>query len=65
MLHFKDLPKRLSDLVKKKGWTQQDLHRRSGVAASQISEYLNSKNPRYPTLLTLSKLLEVNPASGT
>ena len=41
MQHFKDLPKRLSDLVKKKGWTQKDLHERSGVAASQISEYLN------------------------
>lgn len=63
MHHFKDLPKRLSALLKQKGWTQKDLHRHSGVAASQISEYLNSKNPRYPTLLILSKLLEALDAS--
>lgn len=63
MHHFKDLPRRLSALLKKKGWTQKDLHERSGVAASQISEYLNSRAPRYPTLLTLSKLLEALDAS--
>ena len=63
MHHFKDLPQRLSALLKQKGWTQKDLQRRSGVAASQISEYLNSKSPRYPTLLTLSKLLEALGAS--
>lgn len=63
MKHFDDLSDRLAALLDKKGWTQRDLHQHSGVAASQISDYLNPKKRSYPTLPTLSRLLEALGAS--
>ncbi len=56
MNHFKDLPGRLKALLMLKGISQRELHRRSGVSISRISEYVTGKGGP-PTLSTLSRIL--------
>ena len=47
----------LADMLRKSGWSQADVARKSGVAASQISAYLTGKK-RKPELETLWKLAD-------
>lgn len=56
MHHFDDLPQRLASLLERKNMTQRELHERSGVALSRISDYVNGKGSP-PTLPTLAKIL--------
>lgn len=57
MHHFEDLPQRLASLLERKKMTQKELHERSGVALSRISDYVNGKGSP-PTLPTLARILE-------
>lgn len=62
MNHFKDLPARLQALLERKGISQRELHKRSGVSTSRINEYVNGKGSP-PTLPTLNRLLDALGAS--
>lgn len=52
-----DIGERIKNLMKEKGWNQNDLAENSGVSITQINRLINGVG--YPSLRTLEKVAKV------
>lgn len=52
-----DIGERIKNLMKEKGWNQNDLSENSGVSITQINRLVNGVG--YPSLRTLEKVAKV------
>lgn len=51
------ITERIKNLCEEKGWTTNELIRRSGVNQSTISEIMSGRS-KYPRIITLKKIAE-------
>lgn len=59
--HQKDSLGRLRELRARRGWTQHDLARESGVSTLTISRAENGRRLHAPTMFHLADALDVDP----
>lgn len=52
-----DIGERIKNLMKEKGWNQNDLSENSGVSITQINRLINGVG--YPSLRTLERVAKV------
>jgi predicted transcriptional regulator len=55
-LRVQSLVETIEKLLDERGWSQNELFRRSGVPQSSINRYLHGK--KYPTLITLIRIAD-------
>lgn len=61
MITLEQIQKRLAEIIKQSGMTQNELAKKIGIKQQQISCYINGqKMPALDTLANLCKLLDVD-----